>query len=130
VVVHLNERIKYLRKEIFKMSQDEFGNRIGISRSNVANIEIGRINITDRVLSDISSEFNVNEHWLRTGEGDMFLTLPPEDEYIKAAAEISKDPDDEIIRQIIIEYWKLNPEGKKHLKEFIHNIIQNINKEE
>jgi transcriptional regulator with XRE-family HTH domain len=55
----LNERIKYLRKEIFKMSQDEFGNRIGISRSNVANIEIGRINITDRVLSDISSEFNV-----------------------------------------------------------------------
>ncbi|HBI71637.1 MAG TPA: transcriptional regulator [Lachnospiraceae bacterium] len=128
--MHLNERIKYLRKEIFKMSQDEFGNRIGISRSNVANIEIGRINITDRVLSDISSEFNVNEHWLRTGEGDMFLTLPPEDEYIKAAAEISKDPDDEIIRQIIIEYWKLNPEGKKHLKEFIHNIIQNINKEE
>ncbi len=126
----MNERIKYLRKEIFKMSQDEFGNRIGISRSNVANIEIGRINITDRVLSDISSEFNVNEHWLRTGEGDMFLTLPPEDEYIKAAAEISKDPDDEIIRQIIIEYWKLNPEGKKHLKEFIHNIIQNINKEE
>lgn len=125
----MKNRIKEIRKSL-GLNQTDFGARVGVKGNTIGNYEVGLRNPSEAVIFSICREFNVNEHWLRTGEGDMFLTLPPEDEYIKAAAEISKDPDDEIIRQIIIEYWKLNPEGKKHLKEFIHNIIQNINKEE
>lgn len=46
---------------------------------------MSRFRITDRILYDICREFNVNEFWLRTGEGEMFIQ--PEtfslDEYAK-----------------------------------------------
>ncbi len=80
------ERIKYLRKVNLKLNQEDFGNKIGISRSNVANIELGRINLTERVLTDICREFNINEEWLRNGTGEMFLKedkYTSLDEYLK-----------------------------------------------
>lgn len=67
--MEIGERIKYLRKNKLHLTQDEFAPRIRVSRSNVGNIETGRIGTTDRVIEDICSEFNVNENWLRTGEG-------------------------------------------------------------
>lgn len=124
------ERVKLLRKEELNLTQEEFSNRIMISRANLGSIEVGRINITDRVIQEICRQFDVNENWLRNGEGDIFITLPPEDEYVRAAAEISKNTDDEIIRQIIIEYWKLNPDGKKQVKEYILNIANALKKGE
>ena len=53
---------------------------LNISRSNMGNIEIGRIALTDRVISDICDKYNVNEKWLRTGEGgdnNIFLEVSP-----------------------------------------------------
>ena len=61
--MNVSERVKFLRKSILDLNQDEFSKKIGISRSNVANIEVGRINITDRTISDICREFNINEKW-------------------------------------------------------------------
>ena len=51
------------------MTQEEFAASIKISRSNLGSIEIGRITLTDRVISDICEKYNVNEQWLSTGEG-------------------------------------------------------------
>ncbi len=124
----MNERIKLLRTNL-NLNQSEFANKIGIGQAGLSAIEKGIRSVTDRNVQLICSVFGVNENWLRNGEGDVFLNIPPEDEYMRAAAEISKAPDDEIIRQIIIEYWKLNPEGKKLLKEFIYNISQRIEKQ-
>lgn len=66
----INERIKYLRKEILHKTQEEFAPCIRVSRSNLGAIEIGRITATDRVISDICEKFNASEEWLRTGEGE------------------------------------------------------------
>ena len=66
------ERIKHLRKDVLKMTQEEFAARINISRSNLGNIEVGRIVTTDRVISDIADAFSVSESWLRDGIGEMF----------------------------------------------------------
>ncbi|EHI98007.1 helix-turn-helix domain protein [Clostridium sp. DL-VIII] len=78
------ERLKDLRKNVLKLNQEEFSKNIGLSRSNIANIEVGRINLTDRVISDICKEFNVNENWLRTGDGDMFnASFKSDDSFIK-----------------------------------------------
>ncbi|MDU4476633.1 helix-turn-helix transcriptional regulator [Clostridium sp.] len=80
------ERIKYLRKSILKLSQEDFAKKIGLSRSNVGNIEVGRINVTERVIGDIITQYNVNEEWLRNGTGEMFIE--PDtfslDEYVKS----------------------------------------------
>lgn len=71
----MNERMKELRKSL-KLTQEEFAARIGVKRSTIGNYELNRNEPTDSVVALVCREFRVNEQWLRTGEGDMFL---PED---------------------------------------------------
>lgn len=65
----INERVKYLRKNILHLTQEEFAPRLRISRSNLGGIEINRVGVTERVKEDICSEFNVNMEWLESGKG-------------------------------------------------------------
>ena len=71
--MELKDRIRYFRKNIKKLTQDEFRKEINLSRSNLASIETGAVKVTDRVIADICKTFNLSEHWLRTGEGDMYI---------------------------------------------------------
>lgn len=73
--MNIGERIRHLRKNELKMTQDDFASKIDISRSNIGNIEIGRIAVTERIIASICREFNVSEEWLRTGNGEMFVPL-------------------------------------------------------
>ena len=54
------------------MTQEEFARKINISRSNLGNIEVGTIGLTDRVATDICNAFSVSEVWLRSGEGEIY----------------------------------------------------------
>lgn len=65
-------RVKELR-ELLKLSQQVFSNRIDMSRSNLANIENGTVSLTPRVKKAIIREFRVNETWLDTGKGEIFI---------------------------------------------------------
>ncbi len=76
----MNARIRELRKSL-KLTQQEFGNKIGLSKASIGNIENGIINLTDRNVSLICSTYNVNENWLRNGEGEMFNPLSEDDEF-------------------------------------------------
>ena len=67
----MNNRIRKLRKTL-DLTQKEFAERIGIKQNTVATYEIGRSIPIDAVISLICREFNVNETWLRSGEGEMF----------------------------------------------------------
>lgn len=67
----MGERIKELRKAL-GLNQADFGNRIGLKQGSIAGYEIGARTPLDAVITSICREFNVNETWLRTGEGDMF----------------------------------------------------------
>ena len=71
--MELKDRIRHFRKDIKKLTQDEFRKEINLSRSNLASIETGAVNVTDRVIADICKTFNLSEHWLRTGEGNMYV---------------------------------------------------------
>lgn len=68
----MKERIKKLRKAL-DLTQQEFADRLGISRGNIATYETRDGNPGDAVISLICREFNVSEAWLRTGEGEMFI---------------------------------------------------------
>lgn len=75
----MNERIRQLRKDL-KLTQTEFGNRLGIKQTTVAGYETGGRVPIDAVISLICREFNVNENWLRTGEGgneNMYVKATP-----------------------------------------------------
>lgn len=74
----MNERIRKLRRHL-DMTQQEFADRLGVKRGAIANYELGRNEPIDAVISLICREFNVNEEWLRTGTGEMFVELDKED---------------------------------------------------
>ena len=69
----IKDRIKKVRKN-FDLTQQEFANKIGISRGNIAAYEVGKNNPSDAVIGLICHEFNVSEEWLRYGTGEMFLS--------------------------------------------------------
>ena len=71
----INERVKEVRKRL-NLSQEEFGNRIGLSKSGISNIEKGTRNVTSKHIKLIGAVFNINESWLMTGEPDC------EEEYV------------------------------------------------
>ena len=78
----IGNRIKVLRESLFgkKISQEEFGELLGVSRSVIANIEYGRVEPSPVMIRASCLQFDVNETWLRTGEGEMFLPKDPDDE--------------------------------------------------
>ncbi|MDY6287360.1 MAG: helix-turn-helix transcriptional regulator [Lachnospiraceae bacterium] len=71
-----DERIKYLRKEVLHLSQEEFGSRLGVTKMAISKIESGSRNLTDQMLTSICREYRVREEWLRTGSGEMFEPNP------------------------------------------------------
>lgn len=70
----MNERIRKIRKEL-GLSGEKFGEKLGVTRVAISNIENGNRNVTDQMFKSICREFNVNPDWLRNGEGEM-LDLP------------------------------------------------------
>ena len=70
----MKDRIKKVRKKL-DLTQQEFANRIGIARGNIAAYEVGKNAPSDSVISLICREFNVSEEWLRNGTGEMFLPV-------------------------------------------------------
>lgn len=68
----MKERIKRLRKEK-ELSQTAFGAKIGVTLGVIKNLEQGKTTLCSPLLELMCSIYNVNENWLRTGEGEMFL---------------------------------------------------------
>ena len=71
---NLKDRLKELRKEL-GLTQEKFAERLSMKRNTIATYEIGRNEPIDAVIALICREFNVNETWLRTGEGEIFNPL-------------------------------------------------------
>jgi len=67
----LNERIKEVRSTI-GLSQAKFANRMAISSSYLADMELSKMEVTERIIRLLCAEYSVNDHWFRTGEGSMF----------------------------------------------------------
>lgn len=75
--LNIGERIEILRKDL-SMSRRVFGEKLGVSESVIVNIEYDRLKRPDQkesLYKLICKEFNVNEEWLRTGNGEMFVPL-------------------------------------------------------
>ena len=67
----MSARIKSVR-EALHLSQREFGEKLGVSRDVISNIEYGRVKPKDLLLHHMCQLYKINEHWLQTGEGEMF----------------------------------------------------------
>lgn len=117
----MNERLKAIRHAL-NLSQEEFGSNIGIkSRAHISSLESGTRNITDRIIGDICREYGVNEQWLRTGDGEMFVSNQiPASAFSELAQEYNLDAVD---IALISEYMKLDVKYRAALKNKIREIF-------
>lgn len=106
------------------LTKTAFAERLNVSQSFVSRLAVGASVPSDRTIADICREFNVNEHWLRTGEGEMFSTLSREEEITKFAMEIIRDPDSEFQRQLLTTMARLEPAQWKLMEQMADQLLQ------
>lgn len=96
----MNERIKEIRK-YHELTLEKFGERIGVTKSTISNIENGYRNATEHMIKSICREFAVNENWLRTGEGRMENDLDKEDQLMQWAGTVLADESDSFKKRLV-----------------------------
>lgn len=120
------DRIKEIRKAA-NLTQQKFAERIGTKQNTVAQYEIGRNIPMDPVITAICREFNVNEVWLRTGDGEPYQAESRQEQIMKFAIQTIKGSDEfrkqfvAMLAKLDVEDWlalskiyrKLDDEAKK-----------------
>lgn len=116
----MEKRLRTIRKAL-GLSQEQLGQALGVSNTAISKLENGENNITEQNIKAICREFDVNENWLRTGQGEMFVELTPDEEFDKLCLEIQLS-DDELIKKIMRTYWHLSKEERQGVQKMIDSI--------
>ena len=117
----MNTRIQQIRKTA-KMTQDEFADKIGLSKNFVWMIEKGERTPSERTIKDICREFKVNYDWLVNGTGDM---LQSDDSDAQAIVDSVMTGDNEFAKKILVKFAKLSDEHWKQLQEILTELENN-----
>ena len=119
----MNSRIKLIRDEK-KLTQDEFGKRIGSARNTIANYETGNRKPSNAVITSICREFNVNEEWLRTGEGEMFIPMDRETELAKLTVDLFMESSDSFKNRFISLLAKMSDDEWALLESMVEKLAK------
>ena len=117
----MKDRFKELRKEL-NVTQQEFADKLKISRNFVAQIEMGSKVPSDRTIDDVCREFNVNEEWLRTGNGDKFIPGIKDKQISAMLADVMKSGEDSFRHRLVSALARLDDEGWDNLEKLIDMI--------
>ena len=117
----MNERIALVRKSL-GLTQEKFAEQVGLSRNFMWMIESGTRVPSDRTISDICREFNVNETWLRTGEGEMFNQITRSEKITSFLTEITEDEGDDFKHRFVEMLADLEPEDWKLLERMAEKL--------
>lgn len=119
----MNERIKALRKEL-GYTQQAFADELKIARGNIGAYEVGKNAPSDAVISLICEKFNVNEKWLRTGEGEMLVKLSRQKEIAKLSADLFKEEEESFKSRLIMALAGMNDDEWRMLEDLADKIAR------
>lgn len=128
----MNERLKELRKSL-RLSQSEFGTKLGVGNTAISKIENGERGLTDTLIKLICTEFEVSESWLRTGEGEMFPNLEESDKLANLIGRMMKENSisgDKAMVEILINLFKIKEIASDDQWSLVKKTIKNWAKEE
>ena len=120
----IGERIRYLRKEVFKLTQQELADEINISRSNMGNIETGEVSVTDRVIISICDKYMINEEWLRNGTGNIHIKLSRQQELAKLTAMLFTEEESSFKNRLIMALADLDSNDWELLEKIAFKATQ------
>lgn len=117
----IGKRIYLLRKEL-NLTMEQFGEKIGISKSAISGFEKGKTNPSEQTIILICQIYGVNPMWLKKGIGDMFLEFP-KTELDRIAQDYDLDETDKLLLEV---YLESNAEERKYIKHFLQTFAKKI----
>lgn len=117
----LSQRIKEVRNTL-RLTQTAFGEKVGVSIHVIKNIELNRATPNELLISHICSVYGINEHWLRTGEGEMFSGKSEDDIAIESA--LRNTSGSPALRAFLVAYSKLNDQNRAILEQFVSDYVE------
>ena len=117
----MGERLKLVRKAL-NLKQAEFGARIGLSQPSIGLYEKETRPITERVISQLVSEFHINEEYLRHGTGDMFIDQKPK--LVRQLAEELALSDRE--QRLLLTFLSFPPETRAQVLDFAQEFVAKL----
>ena len=119
----MNERIKELRKAL-GLTQQDFADRIGSVQNTITGYETGRRAPSNQVVALICREFNVNENWLRTGEGQMFIQVSRDEEIAAFIGDVLSGETGDFRRRLISVLSRLDADQWELLEHIAEELAQ------
>ena len=119
-------RTKELRKAL-GLTQQEFANRLHITRGAVSNWDLDITSPSDAAISLICREFDVNEDWLRSGEGEMFEQLTEDEDRARFFGDLSKESASPEVLAFIDALRKTPEPAIRAALEFVCNVYESYN---
>lgn len=121
----INQRIAKCIKES-GLTKTAFAEKINVSQSFISNLCLGKKLPSDRTIADICREFNIDENWLRTGEGEMRIQLTENAQFDLVCQELKFSGKHEAIKQILMVYWDLPDDKKDIVDKLVEDIAEKI----
>lgn len=115
------ERVKEIRKEL-DLTLEKFGEKLGVTKVAISNIEKGNRNLTDQMSKAICREYNVNYDYLMYGEGEMFDDLPQ-----TIVDELCAQYDLNNFDKALVEMYVSLPAGsRERIKEYMKQLVKKV----
>lgn len=120
----MKERLKKLRKTL-DLTQQEFAGKLKVPRNTIGGYEVGKSNPSDAAVNNICNIFNVNEEWLRTGNGEMFIELTRDEQIERFVGDTLKSEDDSFKKKFISMLAALDESDWEVLQKMVELLQQN-----
>lgn len=117
------ERIKEIRKYL-DLTMEKFGERLGVGKTAISKLENNERNLTDQMAVSICREFDVNETWLRTGEGEMFVPKTRNQQITDFLGDLIKEEDGTFKKRLIEAMSKLDKKDWEDIERLVNKLTK------
>lgn len=117
------ERIKEIRKYL-DLTMEKFGERLGVGKTAISKLENNERNLTDQMAVSICREFDVNETWLRTGEGEMFIQRTRNQQITDFLGDLIKEEDGTFKKRLIEAMSKLDKKDWEDIERLVDKLTK------
>lgn len=121
--MNIGERVRLIRKSPgINKTLVEFGQSLGVSKSSISDIEVGRRVLTDQMALAICRTYGVNEEWLRTGAGEMFIQIDRSEKLARMVDELLADREESFRKRLVSAILSLNEDQLRAVESFCNKL--------
>lgn len=108
------------------LTQEQFADKLGLSRNFITQLENGTKQPSERTLSDICRIYSINEKWLRSGDGEMKLELTKNQEIAQFLNDVMAEDDEDFKKNFVEVLANLNENQWQALATITRQLVDDF----